>query len=202
MKSIDWLVEELKIKLSCNNEETSDSLFEIAEDNDLEVISNLFKTYSFYNSIYEKEELEELKDITVPKKIIYFYKRFSPINGIDLGGDVFLLSLDDIKHENSELAPGALLIKYGVITFATTTGGNAICMDLNVLNDGEPRIIIVDKSVFNGKIITLLSKGVMKQYDLSYELIDKYAVEINKKFTVFIKMLIDNQIDDVEEYLD
>ncbi|MBC2582908.1 SMI1/KNR4 family protein [Clostridium sp. DJ247] len=70
----------------------------------------------------------------MPQIVIGFYKEFSTINGIDIGGDVSLLSLEGIKYGNSELTPDGLLIKYWIVTIASTTGGNAICLDLNIIN--------------------------------------------------------------------
>lgn len=59
--------------------------------------------------------------------------------------------IEQIKYENFELTPGALLIKYGLITIATTTGGNVICLDLNIINNEEPRVVIAGKTIFTDK---------------------------------------------------
>jgi len=42
---------------------------------------------------------------------------------------------------NSNLSQGAYLIKYGLITIATTISGNSICLDLNKVVNGEPRVV-------------------------------------------------------------
>lgn len=42
----------------------------------------------------------------------------------------------------------------------------------------------------------------MTTEDLSHEVIKKYAIELNSTFTGFLEMLINEEIEDVEEYLD
>lgn len=41
-----------------------------------------------------------------------------------------------------------MTIIYGLISFATTAGGNVICMDLNSIKNSEPRVVYADKSWF------------------------------------------------------
>lgn len=202
MKDISHIIEQIKKKIVNNSNDDISNLVKVPTMEELEVITDLFKVYSFSNSVYDEDELKNLLNYNVPKVIIDFYKGFSPIDGIDLGGDVIFLSLNGIKHENSELIPGALLIKYGFITIASTTGGNAICLDLNTILDEEPRIVIADKTIFTDKKITVFKNGVMIKEDLSLEVIKKYVVEINSTFTGFLGMLIDDGIDDIEEFLD
>lgn len=203
MKDIKNIIEQIKKKIVDNNAYNDISnLIKIPTKGELGVLTNLFKTYSFSNSAYDKNELKNLLNYKVPQIVINFYKEFSTIDGIDLGGDVIFLSLNEIKRENSELTPGALLIKYGLVTIASTTGGNAICLDLNTTNDEEPRIVIADKTIFTDKEIIIFKNGLMIKKNLSYEVIKKYVVEISSTFTGFLEMLINEEIDDIEEYLD
>lgn len=203
MKDIKNIIEQIKKKIVDNNAyDDISNLIKVPTKEELEVLTDLFKTYSFSNSAYDKDELKNLSNYKVPQIVINFYKEFSTIDGIDLGGDVIFLSLNEIKRENSELTPGALLIKYGLVTIASTTGGNAICLDLNTINDEEPRIVIADKTIFTDKEIIIFKNGVMMKENLSYEVIKKYVVEINSTFTGFLEMLINEEIDDIEEYLD
>lgn len=204
MKDIEIIIGQLKKKIF-NNSNTYDDISDVIKvptKEELEVITDLFKTYSFSNSVYDEDEIKNLLNYNVPQIVTDFYKEFSTVDGIDLGGDVIFLSIKDIKRENSELTPGALLIKYGLLTIASTTGGNAICLDLNIINDEEPRIVIADKTIFTYKKIIIFRNGIMIKETLSYEVIKKYVVEINSTFTGFLKMLINEEIDDVEEYLD
>ena len=73
---------------------------------------------------------------------------------------------------------------------------------MNTTNEEEPSVIIADRTIFTDKKITVFKNGTMIKEDLSYEVIRKYVVEINKTFTGFLEMLINEEIDDVEEYLD
>lgn len=202
MKNINNIIEEIKKKLDNNINERVASLIKVPTKEELEVITNLYKTYSFSNSVYDEDELINLSNYVVPQIVTDFYKKISPIEGIDLGGDVMFLSIEGIKRENSELIPGALLIKYGLITIATTTGGNAICLDLNNTNDAEPSVVIADRTIFTDKKIIVFKNGTMIKEDLSYKVIRKYVVEINNTFTGFLEMLINEEIDDIEEFLD
>jgi len=44
---------------------------------------------------------------------------------------VRVLALDAIKGSCTELAPGAVLFRYGYMPFASSIGGNEVCFDLN-----------------------------------------------------------------------
>jgi hypothetical protein len=192
---------EAQITVDENCRDDKGHLFKKPSEKELEVLTNLYQTYSHSSSVYNEEELETLKSYTLPEKVVEFYKEFSPSVGIFLDCGVTLLSLEDIKRENSEFAPGAYIVKYGVVTIATTTGGNAICIDLNALTDGEPGVLIADQSILNSNYITVFPNGVIQEYELSYEVIRKFAPEISNTFTGFLKMLANREVDDVENYL-
>lgn len=129
MKDIKTIIEQIKQRIVNDSDVYDDisHLIKIPTSEELEVITDLFKTYRFSNSAYDEDEIENLSKYNVPPVVIDFYKEFSTIEGIDLGGDVVFLSLEVIK---------------------------------------------------------------------------KYVVEINSTFTGFLKMLINKEIDDIEEYLD
>lgn len=88
------------------------------------------------------------------------------------------------------------------MTIASTTGGHAICLDLNTISDEEPRIVIADKKIFTDKKITVFKNGVMVKDGLSYEVIKKHVIQVNSTFSGFLEMLINKEIDDIEEFLD
>lgn len=161
----------------------------------------LYELFANVNCVYDKEEMMDLKYYTVPEVVLGFYSHFSLKNNIDLGGDVNLLSYRGIIRENSEFAPGAFLIKYSLLTFAKTTGGNAICIDLNEIKNKEPRVVIADHSIFSSKTVYMFKNGKRSKEDLSYAVISKYANEICSKFSDFIIMLADGKIEDVESYM-
>ena len=166
------------------------------------LLYNLYEFFIDKHSIYYEDDLEDLKNYSLSPEVISFYKKIHPTDGINLGADVGLCGSYTLKRENTECAPGAYLIKYGVFTFASTTGGNAICMDLHIKTNGEPRIIIVDHSVFSNEEIMLLNKdGTVTFEKLSYAVIYKYTVEISSTFLDFLDMLKNNKIDNIEQYL-
>lgn len=185
-----------------------ENLFSVVPDEELSVLTNLFDTYSYLSHFYSEDELIDLKNYFIPEKVIDFYKYFSPKNNVTLYGDVRLLSLKDIKLENTELVPGALLVKYGLLTVATTLGGSAICMDLNKLTNNEPRVIIADHSIFNNRCIRVFEAdpisrtAEIKRYYLSYEVIDRYCPQISETFSGFLENLSNKVFDDIEDYLE
>ncbi len=124
-----------------------------------------------------------------------------------LKGMVNLLSLKAIKEENSSLSPGAYLIKFGLVTFATTVGGNCICMDLNKINNREPRIVYADHTWFsfdeeNRRVEFSLYPKEIPENDqiLSLDVIKKYLPEICETFSGFLVKVANEEFEDIEEY--
>jgi hypothetical protein len=103
-----------------------------------------------------------------------------------------------MKYENSQMAPGALLIKYGIITFAVTSGGNAVCMDLNMVNSRGPRIIFADHSIFYDKKIKIY-KPKREIYELSYKVITDYAPQVAESFYDLLNKIAEKEFDDIEK---
>lgn len=202
MKSIEDLVKRLKERITeIYSDVEIEDLITKPDVKELDVFTNPFSTISWENEVYEQSELNGLMNFHIPKKVIDFYNLFSPVDTLDIGADVNLLSLEGIKRENTKLTPGALLIKYGVITIASTTGGNAICIDLNQIHEDEPRIIIVDHSIFTDKEIVVFQNGIIEKVQLSYAVINKYAPEVSSTFSDFFEKLLKEEIDDIEEFL-
>jgi hypothetical protein len=186
-----------------------DAAFGKADNKSLVFLSDLYKTFSSCSSIYYAEdgELDELKNYIIPESVVGFYNEFEPQNLPCLDGYVYLLSLDGIMRENSELAPSAYLIKYGLFTFATTVGGNVICIDLNVITDGEPRVVYVDKSWIRfdeseRKVECSFDTRNVNGKDswLSVDIINKCLPEIDKCFSGFLDKLSNSEYEDIEEF--
>lgn len=142
----------------------------------------------------------------MPESIIDFYKNYEPKEISYLGDGVRLADLEGIKEENSELSPGAYLIKYGLLTFATTIGGNAICMDLNHINNGEPRIVYADHTWFNFNRDERKVKFSFYHKDIPRDNIwfttelNSYLPEIAKTFNQFMDRLSTDPNWDLEDY--
>lgn len=202
------------------SEEDIKHIFTKAQGDETEIITSLYKTYSYWSSVYEEEELTCLKNYEVPEKVVQFYKEYNPIGNPMLFGGVNLFDLNTIKEYNSTAFPDAYLIKYGVIVIGNTIGGNLICLDLNRKTNDEPRIIGIDHTIIycsdehnkpevvarelSEEDIKLLEEGVIKDEDLiewlSYETLVKYTPEISKTFTEFLLDLSneDSKLEDIE----
>lgn len=130
-----------------------------------------------------------------------------------LAGGIRLLSIYDIKKENCEFAASAYLVIYGLLTIATTIGGNSICIDLN---NKEQRIIICDKSWFSfnkelrkveiscrsdQELMEIYNKyGTIETEYLSFDTINKYFPVVSKNFYTFLNDIADNKINDIEDF--
>jgi hypothetical protein len=177
----------------------------------LKVLTDLFGTFSYWSAVYRQndDELADLHHYRIPECIINFYREFEPGNIPCLSDGVGLLNLEGIKMENSSFAPGAYLIRFGLITFATTTGGNAICMDLNELTEGEPRIVYADHTwfMFDEDVRQLKYNFYPHKVQepkgyVNLGMIKKYLPEISKTFSEFLDLLSRNNDWDPEEYYD
>ncbi|MBN2619430.1 MAG: hypothetical protein JXR64_14065 [Spirochaetales bacterium] len=189
-------------KIVKNSEISQNGHFNESNNAQLSLISkrSLYNIFSEISTVYKKEELGGLKEYKISELVLRFLGYFNH-NSAYIGGDIYILSIDKLIIENSELAPGAFLIKYGFLAIAKTTGGNSICIDLNNPNTDDPRVLIADKSVFCDRVIYSFEKGRMIKEELSLETINKYATIICERFSEFLRMLSKNEISDFEVYL-
>ncbi len=135
--------------------------------------------------------------LELPASILDYYRDYSDKLHFNLYGDVWMLPIKDIIVENIERAPGALSIKYGVITIGVTTGGNAVSLDLNNITNGEPRILYMDHSIFNSNVVYYPGLE-MKSEPLSYKVIDELSTEVSSTFWSFLEMMSNKEIEDIE----
>ncbi len=149
---------------------------------------------------YMNEELLDNsgKKLKLTEGVLEYYKVYSDKLYFNLYGDVCMLPIKDIIVENTERAPGALSIKYGVITIGITSGGNAVALDLNKLTNGEPRVLYMDHSIFNSDIVYYPGLE-MKSEALSYKVIDELATEVSSTFWGFMELMSNKEIKDIEE---
>lgn len=193
------------------SQEEIKNIFTKAKNEEIEIMENIYMTYSYWSSVYEEEELICLKNYKVPKKVVQFYEENNPKGNLMLSNGVNLFDLNTIKEYNSTAFPDAYLIKYGVMVIGNTVGGNLICLDLNCLTNDEPRVIGIDHTIIycsdeknkpevvartlSEEEIKLLEEGLIKDEDLiewlSYETLVKYTPEISKTFTEFLFVLSD-----------
>lgn len=209
MKTYELIIEQAKKQITERNHNYSvDQAFGKCDEENINILSDLFGTFSYWSTVYydEDDELYNLKEYRVPETIINFYKNYEPKELDYLGDGVRLANLLGIKEENSSLSPGALLIRYGLLVFATTIGGNAICMDLNTNNNGEPKIIYADHTWFSFDESERKLKFTFNHCDIPDDIIwfDKNLIrflpQICNTFGEFIDKLSMNSEWDLEEY--
>ena len=163
------------------------------------------------------QQLEKLKQLVGYSATVFmdFYKEYQPCNKFPaLDCYVNLLDIESILDENINLAPGIDLSPFGVFVFATTTGGNVICIDTNDCKNGDPAVLIAscDFCFYNEEKqyieIADAPDDVMDEYKddepiiLNYTNIKKCMPRIEKSFLKFMDKLSRNCYDDIEEYLD
>lgn len=91
------------------------------------------------------QQLEDLKKLVGDSATVFmdFYKEYQPCYGVPaLDCYVNMLDIDSIIVENTNGEPGEYLAQFGVIVFATTVGGNVICIDTNDCKNGDPAVLI------------------------------------------------------------
>lgn len=161
---------------------------------------SLFDYIGKFNCVYSPDDLENLKHCFIPTALIELWQVIYSPDGVDMGADVHLLSLEELFTENTDLLPASLIIKYGYLAFASTTGGNAICVNLNS-DDKDPEIIIADSSVFCDEEILLYKMGAFIRCKLSQSVVDENVKTISPSLSGFIDGLITGAINDAEEFL-
>lgn len=166
-------------------ESPDDPWFREADPVKMLCLTDLYGTYSRDSSVYLNDELKTLRGCMTPAEMILFYRYYEPCNLPDTRAGVNLLDLEGIRAENSSGAPGGVLIRYRLLTFATTVGGMALCVDLN---HRIPNVVLVDDS-------DCYSADCVK----SYRDVKKIARPVARSFTTFLQGLSRDQYDDLED---
>jgi hypothetical protein len=124
-----------------------------------------------------------------------------------LSGGIRLLDLEEMKVENSSAAPGMYLLKYGLLTIATTIGGHAICLDLNTK---QPCVVMADHAFcsYNDDLklveCVLVPDEIAESYAddepivLSYALIKQCLPEIAASYQDFLLKLSNESYEDMD----
>lgn len=169
----------------------------------------------FFSKATESEikQFRELVGANVDK-VVEFYKEYQPAYTPEFPCYLKLIDIESIIEENSCAEPGMHLAKFGVITFAITAGGNAVCFDVNDSKDGDPTVLIVDSGFcfyddeINEIVVATIPDRVVEQFDLSqpnildYKSIQLCATKINDSFLDFMKKLSESYYEDIETYLE
>lgn len=181
-----------------------ETLFGQADPGQMRFLTDLYGTFSKFHTIYDEAELEYLKYVKVPESVLSFYREYEPKELPTLPCYLNLLDLRAIREENSELAPSAVVIAHGLLTIGTTMGGNAVCMDLNEIDEGEPRILYVDRSYINfdygTRKVMVSFRGLDDRGPMTMKLIKNELPVIAETFTEFLEKLSTGQYEDIEEF--
>lgn len=214
MSEYKGIIEKIKLYLQrrgIEKECIEKSFVPCTDEHRLAALSKLYDFYSKWSAIFleEDEELVELKDYELPESVLNFYRDYEPNELPCLEGGIYLLNLEGIKDENSNSSPGAYLIKYGLVTIAITIGGNAICLDLNWIANGEPRVVYADNSWFSfndeeRKVEFSFYPFDIEEEDefLTHSIIKKYLPQISQSFHGFLEMLSSESEWEAEDYYD
>ena len=120
-----------------------------------------------------EEQLEKLRQLVGNKvpKFIDFYEKYEPQHGFPtLDCYLNLLDIDDILTENQDGEPGEHLAKYGVFVFATTVGGDLVCIDANNCKDGDPAVLVASHTFCSYNY----DLGCFELYDVPDSFSDEY----------------------------
>ena len=171
-----------------------------AKDIDIRVLENLYKSMAEVSIVYSTDELEDIKKYSIPQEIVEFYRENEPNNLPYISGHIDLLSIKEIRYVNTTTSPSAYLLKYGLLTIAMTGEGDVILMDLNNINDGQPRILFGAVSWFNFN--EMLRKVSISAYTLGLSNVYLSDIIINNKLPVMEESFYDFIIGLSEEKYD
>lgn len=116
------------------------SFFQKAKPEDLECLLHVYDFFNYWTTVYLNDELRCIKDWTIPKHIIDFYKNYEPCQQPMTEAGIYVCSLKRIKEENA----CSILLKYKLLIIATSIGGNPVCLDFNQMKNDDPAVIIMD----------------------------------------------------------
>ena len=77
------------------------------------------------------QELKRVEKIGFPNELVEMYRQLNPADYIELKQRIW--SIDNAVTENTQAVPGCALSPHGFIVFASTLGGDAYCVDMNVI---------------------------------------------------------------------
>lgn len=216
MKKFTKVIERFEQNLIRDGHEADEAkqAFGQAKPDDLNNITLLYETFTKWSAFYKENDLEDLKSFLVPETIVTFYRDFEPQNLPALSGGIRLLGLEQIKEENASAAPSMFLVRFGLLTVATTIGGNVIWLDLNVIKNDEPRALIADHSFcsYNDDLnvveCVIVPDDIADNYSddepivLTYDLIKSCLPQVADSFSDFLIKLANEDYENIEnEYL-
>lgn len=145
-----------------------------------------------------------------------FYEKYQPDDLVTFAkADINFLSIERIVEEIEGMAPSYYLKDFGIIPFASTTGGNVLAIDTNGIKGGDPRVLIIDHQFLYedanepGKLWIdsgFVSKAAADFFDddceATVENLQRGAIELEGSFVRFLQRLSRDEYDEVEDYMD
>jgi hypothetical protein len=112
---------------------------------------------------------------------------------------VRVLSLDAIRTEIQELAPGVLLFPQGYVPFATSIGGNAVCF-----HAPTGRVVWADHSYFLEDSIYYMDRSTGDYHSVPFtpENIELAVVFLSDDLIAFLTELLDGRLEKKLDELD
>lgn len=163
-------------------------------------VQTLFELFAESFWTYEIDELSYLKHFRLPNAICETWQRIYHPDGVYLGSDIHLFSLEHMIEENTQLAPGALIIKYGYLAFAGTSGGDVLCLNLNSDTD-DPEVYFASHSIFCDKNIAIFQDGELRFFELSQSVVNSHVIRISESLTGLFELLLHGEIGDIEDFV-
>lgn len=157
--------------------------FAPADKEQIAYLTELYDTFNYWTQVYLNDELEVLREYKVPDVVVDFYAQYEPKQIPMTHAGIYILNLEAIKDENAS----GVLIKYGLITIATTIGGDLVCIDLNDKSD-DPKVVLIESWLCS-------SPEDVSDYDYVCEI--SHVVE--EKFSDFIWKLSGDEYEDFED---
>lgn len=130
----------------------------------------------------EMKTLLELEKDSLPEELILFFKEAMAEKEVKMG-DFVLYPIERVKEENLNYVPGANIYPLGLFTFASTLGGDAICVDIT---KPEGHVYQCSHSLLSDSEIAFY-KQKMVSLELNYENVIKCSVELAGSFKEFME---------------
>lgn len=140
----------------------------------------------------EIQQLVELGKRKLPKEFITIYQEAMPINEVEIYNDIVIYPFERIEEENADAVPGINIYQYGLLTFASTLDGDAICIDLN---DKNGVIYQCSHSLLADEEEISFYKEKMICKEFTYENIIKFSMKLADNFMEFIEKIMSENLE-------
>jgi hypothetical protein len=138
-----------------------------------------------------------LEDFITHRHFGTYLERLTP-REVFFASGVRVLPIDAIQREIQELAPGALLFRFGYMPFATSITGNAMCF--HAPSNG---VVWANHDAFGKEAITYKDKsGGYRTVPFTLESIQNAVTPLSDDFMDFLSELLNDQLESRLDKLD